>query len=94
MHPSLRALSSRAHTPLIKFLGKRTYPNTLSVRHAHLAAPAELKGRFEEFLKKMESSMEKPSTVLVSKGVLCDFWEAPERLWKQDIEETEIDAIL
>lgn len=27
MHPSLRLLSARAHTPLIRFLGKRSWPS-------------------------------------------------------------------
>ncbi|KAG6840612.1 hypothetical protein C0991_005560 [Blastosporella zonata] len=94
MHPSLRVLSSRAHKPLIRFLGKRTYPSTPSPPQAHPAAPAELKSRFAEFVRKFEVSGEKTSTTLASKGVLSEFWEAPERLWKQEIEEAEIDAIL
>ncbi|KAJ3513333.1 hypothetical protein NLJ89_g3012 [Agrocybe chaxingu] len=28
MHPSLRVCSVRAHTPLIKFLGRRTHPSS------------------------------------------------------------------
>ncbi|KAG6845841.1 hypothetical protein H0H87_002532 [Tephrocybe sp. NHM501043] len=94
MHPSLRVLSSRAHQPLIKFLGKRTYPTTPSPPQAHPAAPAELKSRFSEFIKKIEASGEKASTTLASNSVLSEFWQAPERLWRQDIEEAEIDAIL
>ncbi|KNZ73993.1 hypothetical protein J132_08646 [Termitomyces sp. J132] len=92
MHPSLRVLSSRAHQPLIKFLGKRTFPNTPSVPHAHPAAPAEIKSQFSQFLKKIEASV-KTSTP-ASTALLKDFWEAPERLWKQDIEEAEIEAIM
>ncbi|KAG6918511.1 hypothetical protein DXG01_013873 [Tephrocybe rancida] len=112
MHPSLRVLSSRVHQPLIKFLGKRLYPNSKlaclvivvkcldiassapSTPHAHPAAPAELKSRFAEFVKKFEASGPTASTTLASKSVLGEFWDAPERLWKQDIEEAEIDAIL
>ncbi|KAG6885789.1 hypothetical protein C0993_009894 [Termitomyces sp. T159_Od127] len=94
MHTSLRVLSSRAHQPLIRFLGKRTYPHTPSVPHAHPAAPAEIKGQFSEFLKKIGGSVKTSSNTPISTAALKDFWEAPERLWKQDIEETEIEAIL
>ncbi|KAG6890765.1 hypothetical protein C0992_012737 [Termitomyces sp. T32_za158] len=94
MYPSLRVLSSRTHQPLIKFLGKRTHPNTPTIPHAHPAAPAEIKNQFSNFLKKIEASVKTCSVAPVSTAALKDFWEAPERLWKQDIEETEIEAIL
>lgn len=38
--------------------------------------------------------MKTSSTMPASTAVLKDFWEAPERLWKQDIEEVEIEAVL
>jgi len=94
MHPSLRVLSLQAHRPLIKFLGKRIYPSTPSAPHAHPAAPAEVKSRFSDFLKKLEASGESSSSSLQSKTVLSEFWEAPERLWKQDLEEAEMDAVM
>ncbi|KAG6819509.1 hypothetical protein H0H93_011167 [Arthromyces matolae] len=72
-----------------------TYPNlATSAPHPHPAAPAEIKARFSEFVKKIEASTKISSAVPASTGALRDFWEAPERLWKQDIEEAEIDAIL
>ncbi|KAF5371976.1 hypothetical protein D9615_008044 [Tricholomella constricta] len=80
--------------PLIKFLGKRTYPSTPSAPHAHPAAPAELKNRFDDFVKKFEASRESSLSNSKSNGVLKEFWDAPERLWRQDIEEVEINAIL
>ncbi|KAG5635318.1 hypothetical protein H0H81_011731 [Sphagnurus paluster] len=94
MHPSLRVFSSRAHQPLIRFLGKRTYPSTPSAPHAHPAAPAELKNHFADFVKKFEASGKSSSLSTLSTGALSEFWEAPERLWKQDIAEAEIEAIL
>ncbi|KAG6873998.1 hypothetical protein C0995_007955 [Termitomyces sp. Mi166 len=69
-------------------------PPAPSVSHPHPAAPAEIKNQFSEFLKKIEASVKTSSTTPASAGVLKNFWEAPERLWKQDIEEAEIEAIL
>jgi len=97
MHPSIRTLSSRAHQPLIKFIGKRTYPRTRDTPQAHPAAPADVKTRFFAFLKKVEHSYgshEGGPPASSSNNVLNEFWEAPERLWKRDIEQAEIDAIL
>ncbi|RDB15488.1 hypothetical protein Hypma_004185 [Hypsizygus marmoreus] len=94
MHPSLRVCSARAHQPLIRFLGKRTYPSTPSTPHAHPAAPAELKKRFEELFSTSEASGSAPVASSGSKVVFAEFWEAPERFWKRDIEDSEIDAIL
>ncbi|KAG5643577.1 hypothetical protein DXG03_000630 [Asterophora parasitica] len=90
MHPTLRV----ARQPLIKFLGKRIYPSTPSAPHPHPAAPAEIKSKFADFVKKVEASAASSSTVVQSNGALKEFWEAPERLWRQDIEQAEIDAIL
>lgn len=93
MHSTIRVLSSRAHHPLIKFLGKRTYPSAPSTPHAHPAAPVELKQRFADFVKKFESS-EAISEKSTDKAVFSEFWEAPERFWRRDIEDAEITAIL
>jgi len=51
MNPSVRLAA--AHRPLIRFLGKRSWPSTSNVQHAHPAAPEELKKSFGEFLKKI-----------------------------------------
>ncbi|CAA7260165.1 unnamed protein product [Cyclocybe aegerita] len=101
MHPSLRVCSARAHTPLIKFLGRRTHPSTPDAPHPHPAAPADLKARFSEFLAKMNASgsSEPPSKSGSGKNttVYNEFWEAPSRLWKPKvryIEEAEVNAIM
>jgi len=98
MHPSLRCCSARAHTPLIKFLGKRSYPSTPDVPHPHPAAPIEFKQRFSEFLAKMNSSTTSESAVKPSSDtVFNDFWEAPPRFWKPKVrllEEDEMNAIM
>ncbi|KDR83343.1 hypothetical protein GALMADRAFT_54485 [Galerina marginata CBS 339.88] len=93
MHPSLRCCSARAHTPLIKFLGKRSYPNTPEARHPHPAAPSELKQHFSEFLAKMKSSESETDAT----AVYSQFWEAPPRFWKpkvRQLEEDEMNAIM
>ncbi|KAF8239452.1 hypothetical protein L208DRAFT_52495 [Tricholoma matsutake] len=79
----LIGVNAGAHHPLIKFLGKRTYPS----------APVELKQRFADFVKKFESS-EAISEKSTDKAVFSEFWEAPERFWRRDIEDAEITAIL
>ncbi|KAF8974572.1 hypothetical protein BDZ97DRAFT_1911744 [Flammula alnicola] len=106
MHPSLRSCSARARTPLIKFLGKRTYPSTPDAPHPHPAAPAEFKARFAQFLAKMNSSVSSESAAKLSSdsssqqpstGVYSEFWEAPPRFWKprvRQLEEDEMDAIM
>ena len=103
MHPSLRVCSSRAHQPLIKFLGKRIFPSCQSRRtlhsrsidssqtdptqpHAHPAAPVELKEGF--------SAIQTPPPNSGSHPVFSNFWEAPERFWRKELEDTEIEAIL
>ncbi|KAF8901700.1 hypothetical protein CPB84DRAFT_1679469 [Gymnopilus junonius] len=99
MHPSLRCCSARVHTPLIKFLGKRSYPSTPDAPHPHPAAPAELKQRFSEFLAKMNASSSSESAAKASSGpaVYSEFWEAPPKFWNyktRHIEEAEIEAIM
>ncbi|ESK88043.1 hypothetical protein Moror_10784 [Moniliophthora roreri MCA 2997] len=92
MHPTVRIFSARAHTPLIRFLGKRTWSGS-ETPHAHPAAPAELQNKnYSEFSTSPASSSNSvPSS---SKNVFREFWEAPERLWKKEIDEREIDAVL
>ncbi|GLB33327.1 putative ribosomal protein S36, mitochondrial [Lyophyllum shimeji] len=109
MHPSLRVLSSRPHQPLIKFLGKRIYPSTLSKPHPHPQAPPEVVNRFSDFVAKSQATEaphahpQAPAEVKsnfpakkhgpTGTTSMSEFWLAPERLWKQDIEEAEIEAI-
>ncbi|KAF9485365.1 hypothetical protein BDN70DRAFT_927613 [Pholiota conissans] len=100
MHPSLRRCSARVHAPLIKFLGKRTYPTTPEARHPHPAAPAEFKERFSQFLAKMNSSGSESSSQKASDSgaaVFSNFWEAPPRFWKprvRELEDAEMDAVM
>ncbi|PPQ95498.1 hypothetical protein CVT26_008526 [Gymnopilus dilepis] len=99
MHPTLRCCAAaRVHTPLIRFLGKRTYPSSPDARHPHPAAPAEFKQRFSEFLNKMNSS---GSSEAASKSsgptVYTEFWEAPPKFWNykaRHLEEAEIEAVM
>uniref|UniRef100_A0A8H7XX64 Uncharacterized protein n=1 Tax=Psilocybe cubensis TaxID=181762 RepID=A0A8H7XX64_PSICU len=93
MYPTLRCSSARAHTPLIKFLGKRTYPSTPDAPHPHPAAPAELRQRIADFIAKHNS----PQPTAPSTNIYNDFWEAPSRFWKpriRQIEEDEMNAIM
>ncbi|KJA24484.1 hypothetical protein HYPSUDRAFT_38502 [Hypholoma sublateritium FD-334 SS-4] len=102
MHPSLRCCSARAHTPLIKFLGKRVYPSSSAARHPHPAAPAEFKEHFPQFLARMnsaESSTHTGSTSSLESGtaIYTEFWQAPPRFWKprvRELEEDEMEAIM
>ncbi|KAF5321697.1 hypothetical protein D9619_000942 [Psilocybe cf. subviscida] len=103
MHPSLRRCSARAHTPLIRFLGKRSHPTSADTPHPHPAAPAEFKERFSEFLTKMNSSgasskasSSKPSSS-GNTNTFNQFWEAPSRFWQPRVREmskAEMDAIM
>jgi len=93
MHPSLRCFSARVHQPLIRFLGKRAYPNTPDVPHAHPAAPLELK---QEFINKISSKLQGPDSAS-TQNTYHDFWEAPPRFWKprvRHMEDEEMDAIM
>ncbi|KAF8803870.1 hypothetical protein BYT27DRAFT_7109315 [Phlegmacium glaucopus] len=103
MHPSVRYFSARAHQPLIRFLGKRTYPSSPEVPHAHPAAPLELKQKFSEFVNKIISSNPQGSQTKTSTSSQInishyhDFWEAPSRFWKprvRQLEDKEMDAIM
>ncbi|KAF9464252.1 hypothetical protein BDZ94DRAFT_1235472 [Collybia nuda] len=99
MHPSVRVFSARVHQPLIKFVGKRAYPSGPAAPHAHPAAPAELKQKFSDFVRKFEASTSSPTTKPVKtadKDAFPEFWQAPERFWRprtRTIEDFEIDAI-
>ncbi|KAF8164922.1 hypothetical protein B0H34DRAFT_647798 [Crassisporium funariophilum] len=108
MHPSVRCFSAaRAHQPLIKFLGKRTYPSNPDVPHAHPAAPTEFKQRFSEWVKSVRSPETAPEPVAKASpkadtnqsnvSHYDDYWEAPSRFWRprvRYIEEDEMDAIM
>ncbi|KAF9077109.1 hypothetical protein BDP27DRAFT_1282993 [Rhodocollybia butyracea] len=88
MHPSVRVFAARVHTPLIRFLGKRSWPSSPEAPHAHPFAPPEFQSKT---YSKATSASES------SKNVFHEFWEAPEKFWKprvHQLEETEIDAIL
>lgn len=96
MHPTVRL--AVAHRPLIRFIGKRSWPSAPGTQHAHPAAPEELKKSFGEFLKKFQSPVE------VNGGrsgsgvyVYQEFWEAPSKYWNsraKAVSEEEIDAVL
>ncbi|KAK1222092.1 hypothetical protein PQX77_015086 [Marasmius sp. AFHP31] len=96
MHPSLRVLSGRAHTPLIRFLGKRSWPSGSETPQVHPAAPAELRNKnFSDFATPPSSSKSQTSSSS-SGNTFKEFWEAPERLWKpkiRQLEEWEIDLV-
>ncbi|EJF63125.1 hypothetical protein BD309DRAFT_945311 [Dichomitus squalens] len=99
MHPSLR-LANQARQPLIRFLGKRQWPSKPEEQHPHPFAPQELKERFGEFVKKFQTA---PAAAASGSGaakkssssakVFEEFWQAPSRFWKHDLEEWEIDLV-
>ncbi|OBZ66638.1 hypothetical protein A0H81_13399 [Grifola frondosa] len=88
MHPSLRLCNaaSKARTPLIRFVGKRQWPSTPEAPQAHPFAPASASSALNPTPAKASAQADVP--------VYDEFWEAPERLWKHDLEEAEIEAIL
>jgi len=96
MHPSIRLVA--AHRPLIRFLGKRSWPSTPDVQHAHPVAPEELKKSFGGFLKKFQSSVKAGGNGSSSGAyVYQEYWEAPSKYWNsrvKTISEEEIDAVL
>ncbi|KAF9057389.1 hypothetical protein BJ165DRAFT_1520773 [Panaeolus papilionaceus] len=102
MHPSLRCSSARAHTPLIKFIGKRVFKSTPDAPHPHPAAPLEFKQRFSEFLDRMNGSSQSPAaakgtTSSSASNVYSHFWEAPESIWRprvRELSDKEIAAIM
>ncbi|KAJ7180481.1 hypothetical protein C8R46DRAFT_853649, partial [Mycena filopes] len=90
MHATLRVLATH-HQPLIRFLGKRSWPvhPQAPTPHAHPAAPPEFQKRFPDV-----AASKPPGS---SDSVASEFWEAPERFWRpriRQLEESEIDAIL
>ncbi|THU82887.1 hypothetical protein K435DRAFT_439500 [Dendrothele bispora CBS 962.96] len=96
MHPTVRVLSARVHNPLIRFLGKRSWPSTPETPHSHPFVPAELRERnFADFAKEIKSSGSSKQSG--SKNVFNEFWEAPQHLWNpriHELEEAEIEAIM
>ncbi|TFL05898.1 hypothetical protein BDV98DRAFT_239621 [Pterulicium gracile] len=82
MHASPRLLRH----PLIKFIGKRTWPSGSEAPNSHPAAPADLQKRFKElFSSSSTSSKPQPSTTKSSSkqsqsGSSISFWDAPTRL--------------
>ncbi|KZT13207.1 uncharacterized protein LAESUDRAFT_754199 [Laetiporus sulphureus 93-53] len=107
MQPTLRlcaAGTGRLRPPLIHFLGKRQWPSTPDQPHAHPCASSDVKASFDSFVKKFQASRSAStgatsSAVPASAGkgtnaqVFQEFWEAPEKLWKHDLEEWEIELI-
>ncbi|KIY47593.1 hypothetical protein FISHEDRAFT_74536 [Fistulina hepatica ATCC 64428] len=94
---TVRAFAARV--PLIKFIGKRTWP-AVSEAHAHPAAPAEYQKTFEAFLKRRKDALTSLSSSTSSgapaASVVDEFWEAPERFWHpkiRELQEWEIEAI-
>ncbi|KAF4619161.1 hypothetical protein D9613_005588 [Agrocybe pediades] len=97
MHPSM----CLSRTPLIRFLGKRTWPSTPEAPHPHPAAPSEFKQRFPQFLEARNNSTSSPakssSKSEETGNIYNEFWEAPARFWKprvRYIDEKEMDAIM
>ena len=73
-------------------------------QHPHPSAPAELQKSFQDFLSKFKSSgstsssgASQPSSSAGKQGenvqTFTDFWQAPEKLWKRQLSEAEIEAI-
>ncbi|PIL36590.1 hypothetical protein GSI_00279 [Ganoderma sinense ZZ0214-1] len=101
MHPSLRLANARQ--PLIRFLGKRQWPTKPEEQHPHPFAPPEFKQHFSDFLKKFQSTPAAASSAGASAGsakkaegggqVFAEFWQAPSRLWKRELEEWEIELV-
>lgn len=85
---SVRGMA-RVHQPLIKFVGKRSWPSN-EPAHAHPAAP-------KEYAKAFHQDSSAPSETKAGKsGAVAEFWEAPERFWRpriRQLEDWEIDAI-
>ncbi|KAF5389824.1 hypothetical protein D9757_003588 [Collybiopsis confluens] len=93
MHPSVRIFAERVHTPLIRFLGKRSWPTNPGAPHAHPFAPSEYQTKNYAQSQSNPVSKTKSSNV----NVFQEFWDAPERFWKprvHELDESEIDAIL
>ncbi|EGO01487.1 hypothetical protein SERLA73DRAFT_85167, partial [Serpula lacrymans var. lacrymans S7.3] len=100
MHPSLRLFSAKAHQPLIRFVGKRSWPSAVEPSHPHPAAPPDYSKSFSE----LSENHQAPATNHVASEssntaaqVYQEFWEAPSRFWQprsRELEDAEIDAVL
>ncbi|RPD62130.1 hypothetical protein L226DRAFT_79447 [Lentinus tigrinus ALCF2SS1-7] len=97
MLPTLRLANARK--PLIRFIGKRQWPSKPEEQHPHPFAPPELKQHFADFLKKFQSSSATSSSSATAKNgsatgpVYEEFWQAPARYRKRELEEWEIDLV-
>ncbi|EPS95904.1 hypothetical protein FOMPIDRAFT_1025595 [Fomitopsis schrenkii] len=104
MHPSLRLCASAApRQPLIHFVGKRQWKSERA--HPHPLATPDLKSVFTDSLRKLQASTSESSVVGAqgsaspqqAKGgnaqVYQNFWEAPERYWKRDLNEWEVELV-
>ncbi|KAK7030617.1 hypothetical protein R3P38DRAFT_2929537 [Favolaschia claudopus] len=92
MHITIRALASHRQ-PLIKFIGKRSWPSTHDAPHAHPAAPPEFQKRHYDDVAPSKSPSERKN----SGGAALEFWQVPERFWNprgRELEEREISAVL
>ncbi|KAF8629591.1 hypothetical protein AX15_003337 [Amanita polypyramis BW_CC] len=93
MYPSFRIFSARAHQPLIKFLGKRSWPSALETPHPHLATVAGLKHQFAALTPTQPSTVSAAS----SRATFNYFWEIPERLRyskARELGKVEMDAVM
>ena len=75
-------------------------------QHPHPFAPAELKQSFSDFISKFQGSSSQSAHTASSSPPLSasklgpnvqvfqEFWQAPERLWKHDLDETEIELAM
>ncbi|KAJ6518612.1 hypothetical protein C8R45DRAFT_948683 [Mycena sanguinolenta] len=91
MRAALRVLAAHRQ-PLIKFVGKRSWPSSHATPHAHPAAPPEFQKRFSDVTPKSSTEGKGKSASVVS-----EFWLAPERFWRprgRELAESEIDAVL
>ncbi|KAJ7594817.1 hypothetical protein C8J56DRAFT_1161356 [Mycena floridula] len=84
MRPTLRVFR---HSPLIKFIGKRSWPSAPEAPHGHPAAPPEYRNPFKGV---------KSSSKSLKSGTFSEFWDAPPRFWQPKtrwLEDAEIEAI-
>ncbi|KAF9020612.1 hypothetical protein BDZ89DRAFT_1138538 [Hymenopellis radicata] len=79
MHPSARL----GYTPLIRFIGKRTWPSGPSTPHAHPAG-VPLSAGF---------SKSTPAPGPSGPAIFSEFWEAPKRFWMRELSADEMTAI-
>ena len=71
-------------------------------QHPHPFAPPELKQHFADFLKKFQSSPATSASASSSKAaakksgngpVYEEFWQAPARYWKRELQDWEVDLV-